>query len=147
MKRHLAFLLVVASLGAAATVPAGAAPGAVSATVTIRVSDYGRIVFDADGRALYAFTRDPKGRSACYGACAAAWPPYVVRGRLSAPAGVARSLLGTTLRRDGSRQLTFAGRPLYFYVGDTGPGVVRCQNVREFGGLWLVARPDGRLVR
>ena len=147
MKRYLSFLLVVASLGAVAAPSAGAAPDAVSATVTIRASDYGRIVFDANGRALYAFTRDPKGRSTCYGPCAAAWPPYIVRGQLRAPTGVRRSLLGTTLRRDGSRQLTFGGRPLYFYVGDTGPGVVRCQNVLEFGGLWLVVRPDARLVR
>ena len=97
-------------------------------------------MFDADGRALYAFTRDPKGRSTCYGPCAAAWPPYIVRGRLCAPIGVRRSLLGTTLRHDGSRQLTFGGRPLFFYVGDTGPGVVRCQNVLEF------PHPDNRVT-
>ena len=125
---------------------AGAARSALP-TLTIRSSDFGRIVFDRSGRALYAFTRDPKGRSTCYGACAAAWPPYLVRGQLRVPGGVPRSLLGTTRRRDGTRQLTFAGRPLYYYVGDDGPGIVRCQNVSEFGGLWLVARPDGRLVR
>lgn len=147
MKRHLLLLVALVALaGGATTLSAGAAPSA-AASVTIRSSDFGRIVFDRSGRALYAFTRDPKGRSTCYGACAAAWPPYLVRGQLRVPAGVARSLLGTTRRRDGTRQLTFAGRPLYYYVGDTGPGVVRCQNVSEFGGLWLVARPDGRLVR
>jgi predicted lipoprotein with Yx(FWY)xxD motif len=147
MKRHLLLLVALGALaGGATTLSAGAAPTA-AASVTIRSSDFGRIVFDRSGRALYAFTRDPKGRSTCYGACAAAWPPYLVRGQLRVPAGVARSLLGTTRRRDGTRQLTFAGRPLYYYVGDTAPGVVRCQNVSEFGGLWLVARPDGRLVR
>jgi Secreted repeat of unknown function len=43
--------------------------------------------------------------------------------------------------------VTYKGWPLYHYVGDTGPGVVRCQNVRVFGGLWLVVRPNGSLVR
>jgi predicted lipoprotein with Yx(FWY)xxD motif len=116
-------------------------------TVTIRSSDYGRILFDSRGRALYAFTADPRGRTVCFGDCAVAWPPYIVRGALRAPAGVDRALLGTIRRPDGRRQLTIAGRPVYYYVGDTAPGIVRCQNVREFGGLWLVVRPNGTLVR
>jgi Secreted repeat of unknown function len=53
--------------------------------------------------------------------------------------------------RDGipgdGRQVTHAGRPLFYYVGDRRPGELRCQNVREFGGLWLVMRASGRLVR
>jgi predicted lipoprotein with Yx(FWY)xxD motif len=151
MKRHvllsLAVLVLAGSVAAVSASFAEATPKAQRTTLTVAKSDYGRIVFDADGRALYAFTRDPRARSTCYGACAAAWPPYIVRGRLEAPAGIARSLLGTTRRRDGRLQLTFAGRPLYRYVGDRSPGVVLCQNVSEFGGLWLVARPGGTLVR
>ncbi len=57
-----------------------------------------------------------------------------------------KSLLGTLRRRNGRRQVTYNGWPLYYYVGD-GPGEVSCQNVREFGGLWLVVRPNGTLVR
>jgi predicted lipoprotein with Yx(FWY)xxD motif len=147
MWRFLVVLALVAPL-TAATAAEGLGDGSGGrSTLTVSASDYGRIVFDADGRALYAFTRDARGRSTCYGPCAAAWPPYTVRGRLRATAGISQSLLGTTRRRDGSRQLTFAGRPLYYYVGDRGRGVVRCQNVSEFGGLWLVARPSGKLVR
>jgi predicted lipoprotein with Yx(FWY)xxD motif len=114
--------------------------------VTVVGSDFGRVLFDGSNRALYAFTRDPSGRSTCYGACAGAWPPYIVSGQLRAGSGTQRSLLGTTRRRDGRRQLTYAGRPLYYYVGDP-VGEIRCQNVREFGGLWLVVRPSGALVR
>jgi predicted lipoprotein with Yx(FWY)xxD motif len=58
-----------------------------------------------------------------------------------------QSLLGTSRRRDGRLQVTYNGRPLYFYVGDKKPGQVLCQNVDEFGGTWLVVRPSGRLVR
>lgn len=116
-------------------------------TLTVRGSAFGRILFDSRGRALYAFTRDPRGRSVCNGACTAAWPPYLSRGRLQAAGPVERSLLGTTRRADGTRQVTYAGRPLYYYVGDRRPGQVRCQNVRGFGGLWLVMRATGRVVR
>jgi predicted lipoprotein with Yx(FWY)xxD motif len=118
-----------------------------SPTLTVRSSAYGPILFDGRGRALYAFTRDRRGgRSTCYGACATAWPPYVVRGALAVGAGARRSLLRTVPRRNGSRQVTYAGRPLYYYVDD-GRFQVKCQNVDEFGGLWLVVRGSGKLVR
>lgn len=115
-------------------------------SVTVRSSDFGQILFDGSNHALYAFTRDMDRKSTCYGACAAAWPPYLAHGKLRAGPGATRSLLGTTSRRDGRRQLTYAGKPLYYYVHD-GPGQVLCQNVREYAGLWLVVRPSGRLVR
>jgi predicted lipoprotein with Yx(FWY)xxD motif len=118
-----------------------------SPTLTVRRSAYGPILFDGRGHALYAFTRDARGgRSTCYGACAKAWPPYVVRGPLSSGSGARRSRLGTVFRRNGTRQVTYAGRPLYYYGGD-GRLQVKCQNVDEFGGLWLVVRGSGKLVR
>jgi predicted lipoprotein with Yx(FWY)xxD motif len=143
--------LLLLALSAATTVLLAVAPSAggadsASATLTVRNSPYGRVVWDGQNRALYAFTRDPQGRSACSGACAAAWPPYIVRGALRAGTGVKRSLLGTTRRGDGTRQLTYAGRPLYYYAHDP-VGQVLCQNVSEFGGLWLVVRVSGDLVR
>jgi hypothetical protein len=36
---------------------------------------------------------------------------------------------------------------LYYYVGDRQPGQILCQDVFEFGGTWLVVRPNGTLVR
>lgn len=116
------------------------------AAVTVKPSAYGRILFDGRGYVLYAFTRDRRGQSACAGACARAWPPYVVRSRPRAGTGVAAKLLGTTKRSGGSLQATYAGRPLYYYVGDRRPGQILCQNVTEFGGVWRVVRPSGRLV-
>jgi predicted lipoprotein with Yx(FWY)xxD motif len=122
--------------------------GQASATLTVRGTKYGRILFDGRGRALYAFTRDRRGgRSQCYGACAKAWPVYFAKGRVVAGKGVRRALTGTTRRRDGRRQVTYNGRPLYYYVGDKSAGQVLCQNVAEFGGTWLVLRSSGRLVR
>ena len=66
---------------------------------------------------------------------------------MRAGAGAKRSLLGTLRRADGSRQATYAGRPLYYYVGDRKAGQILCQNVSEFGGLWLVVRASGVPVR
>ena len=129
------------------------APSATSAeqldrgAVTVHSSDYGRILFDGKAFVLYAFTKDVRSRSTCYGACAKAWPPYIVRTAPRAAAGVRSSLLGTTRRTDGKLQATYMGRPLYYYVGDRSPYQIRCQNVLEYGGYWLVVRPNGTLVR
>ena len=142
----LALVLATAVLGALGRQDVAWSQDTTNPSVTVRSSDYGRILFDGSKRVLYAFTRDPSRKSTCYGACAAAWPPYIVRGKPQAGQGAVRSLLGTTTRRDGRRQLTYAGKPLYYYVHD-GPGQVLCQDVREYGGLWLVVRPSGRLVR
>jgi predicted lipoprotein with Yx(FWY)xxD motif len=121
--------------------------GTAGPSVTAHSSDYGRVLFDGRGFVLYAFTKDPRGRSVCTGACAAAWPPYIVRSKPTAGAGASAKLLGTTRRADGRLQATYAGKPLYFYVGDRKPRQILCQNVREYGGLWLVVRPSGVLVR
>ena len=143
------FVLAILVVATAATFAAGAGASAgARATLTVRSSNYGSILFDGKGRALYAFTRDRRGRaSRCYGACARAWPVYFSSGRLVAGKGVKRSLIGTVRRRDGRRQITYNRRPLYYYVGDTRAGQVTCQDVDEFGGTWLVMRPSGALVR
>lgn len=131
-------LLVLAAVPAAAR----AEPQA-SATVSVQSSRFGPILFDGRRFVLYAFTRDPRGRSTCFGACATAWPPYRAGGALRAGKGARAGLIGRT--RSG--QVTYAGRPLYYYVGDRRPGQILCQDVSEFGGRWLVVRGNGALVR
>src|SRR5256885_8390885 len=139
----LAVVVLAAAVSGVAHASADARP-----TLTVRSSAYGTILFDGRGRALYAFTRDRRGGpSRCYGACARAWPVYFAGGRLVAGKSVKRSLIGTVRRRDGRPQITYNGRPLYYYVGDTRAGQVTCQNVAEYGGTWLVVRPSGALVR
>ena len=139
---------MLAVLAAAATVLVLAAPsmGERPSTVGAHTSSYGTILFDGRGFVLYAFTHDPRQRSTCSGACAKAWPPYLARGRAVASAGADTKLLGTIRRADGTRQITYAGRPLYYYIGDRKPGQILCQNVSEFGGRWLVVRASGKPV-
>jgi len=139
-------LLTLAALVALSGL-AGSAMAQSRSTVTVHGSAYGQVLFDGRGFALYAFTKDTVGRSNCSGACATAWPPYIVPRRATTGGGVKAALLGTVWRADGRLQASYAGRPLYYYVGDRRPLQVLCQNVTEFGGVWLVVRPDGRLVR
>jgi predicted lipoprotein with Yx(FWY)xxD motif len=94
---------------------------------------------------LDLFTRDRGTTSRCYGECARVWPVTVTRAKPRAGGAAVASKLGTTKRRDGRLQVTYAGRPLYYYVGDS-PGVATCHNVSEFGGLWLLLRASGRRV-
>jgi predicted lipoprotein with Yx(FWY)xxD motif len=108
---------------------------------------YGRALADGRGFALYLFTHDRAASSTCYGACAAAWPPYLVSKRPSTTGpGAHARLLGAVRRADGRLQVTYAGHPLYYYVGDRHPREVLCQAVTEFGGTWHVVAPDGRAI-
>jgi predicted lipoprotein with Yx(FWY)xxD motif len=137
--------------GAAAEDPSGSAGQEQNAArdrnrpgeqVEARDSEFGTILVDSGDRTLYLFDKESSDASQCYGACAAAWPPFVTEGDPQAGKGVDRELLGTTKRDDGTTQVTYNGNPLYFYVDDP-VGEVLCHNVEEFGGLWLVVTPDG----
>ena len=107
-------------------------------------SQYGRILQVPGGHAVYVFTHDTSGRpSTCYGDCAVKWPPVIVKQTPVAQGPVKQSLLGTVRRNDGTLQATYAGQPLYRYVGERDPGEVLCQGVSEFGGTWWVLAPNG----
>ena len=116
--------------------------------ITIRTADsqFGTVLFDEGERAIYLFDKEKSSVSACYGDCAAAWPPVLTDGDPQAAGAADAKLLGTTRRQDGSTQATYNGHPLYYYVDDP-PGQVLCHNVSEFGGLWLVVDPRGDPVQ
>ena len=115
-------------------------------TIKVMNSRYGRMLFDARGRAIYLFTREQGTKSRCYGQCAVAWPPVYTSGKPRARGGVDAGLLGTTTRRGGRRQVTYNGHPLYYYITDTKPGQITCQDIVEFGGTWLVVDPQGDAI-
>jgi predicted lipoprotein with Yx(FWY)xxD motif len=103
---------------AAATESVDAAATAKRPKLKIASSNYGRILFNGRGRALYLFTADRGKTSNCSGDCATAWPPYIVKAKPAAGPGVKPGLIGTTRRSDGRLQATYAGHPIYFYQGD-----------------------------
>jgi predicted lipoprotein with Yx(FWY)xxD motif len=120
------------------------AKGKPAAKVQVHGSQYGDVLFDGKGFVLYLFTKDKPSKSRCNGNCAEAWPPYIKKGKLNAGDGVEASALGTTKRKDGSKQVTYYGHPLYYYEHDDKPGQILCHDVTEFGGDWLVVQPDGQ---
>lgn len=109
---------------------------------------YGSYLTDADGRALYMFMADDRGKqSNCYDACAQAWPPALAgKDQVELGQKLDRSMLGTITRKDGSKQLTYGGWPLYYFVKDTGPGEVKGQDVKGFGAEWYLVAPDGKKI-
>lgn len=111
-------------------------------TVVLADSQFGEMLYDASDQAIYVFELDGRDESACYEECAAAWPPVLTSGDPVAGQGVDGTLLGTTKRSDGKTQVTYAGRPLYYYAHEA-PGEVRCHNVDLNGGLWWVVGRDG----
>lgn len=124
----------------------GPAPSATAERPDLATADtsWGKVLVDGEGNALYAFTQDEPGQSSCTGSCAEAWPPATVEGDASGGSGVNTASMGTVERADGSRQLTYAGRPLYRFHADTAPGSTKGQAVN---GSWFLVDQEGELVR
>jgi predicted lipoprotein with Yx(FWY)xxD motif len=147
-----AFTLAVAACGGggepsgtAATAPPAttAAQQEGATTVTVASSSrLGGILVDAEGRTLYAFTQDKGDQSACSGQCAANWP--ALTGTATAGTGVQASLLSTARQANGDTQVTYAGRPLYYFAGDAKPGDTNGQGV---GDVWFALTADGQLAK
>jgi predicted lipoprotein with Yx(FWY)xxD motif len=110
--------------------------------ITTADSPFGAVLFDGDQRAIYLFDKEQGSKSECYGECAVAWPPVLTKGTPKAKGEVSQGKLGTTKRDDGTTQVTYDGRPLYYYHDDPS-GVVGCHNVPGFGGLWLAVTASG----
>jgi predicted lipoprotein with Yx(FWY)xxD motif len=122
--------------------PTTAAQAANSTTVAVASSSLGDILVDADGRTLYAFTKDKGDQSACSGECAANWP--ALTGTATAGSGAQASLLSTAVQASGDSQVTYGGRPLYYFAGDAKPGDTNGQGV---GNVWFAVSADGELVK
>lgn len=107
---------------------------------------YGTYLTDSKGRALYLFTADSKMNSACYDACAAAWPPALTEDKVFAGDKVNASMLSTFKRKDGKKQAAYNGWPLYYYVKDKAKGDVIGQDIHSYGGEWYLISPKGNKI-
>jgi len=118
--------------------------GGATATIAVAsVGDLGKVLVDSKGFTLYYFKKDKGGKSACYGACAEGWPPLTTEGAAKGMSGVQASKLGTTKRKDGTTQVTYAGWPLYTYVVDKKPGEANGNDIDAFGGEWYALHANG----
>ena len=103
----------------------------------------GNILVDSQGRTLYLFTRDSGTMSECSGACAVNWPPLRATGKPTIGSGADASLVSTTSRSGGAKQVTYNGHPLYLFKGDKSPGDTNGQGLNAFGGSWYALSPAG----
>lgn len=110
------------------------------------VSGLGTVLVNPEGFVLYEFAKDKGTTSSCYGACEQAWPPLLTKGAPSAGEGAMSSQLGTSERKDGSMQVTYAGHPLYTFIEDKGPGEANGNGAEAFGGMWWVLDEAGSTV-
>lgn len=122
--------------------PEASASSTPGTMITTGDSEFGPMLFGADGQAIYIWEVEATATPECYDDCAAAWPPVLTDGAPVAAGAVDQQLLGTTMRSDGFTQVTYGGHPLYFYAHE-GPGEVECHNVATHGGLWWVVQPNG----
>lgn len=119
------------------------ASGAVATIAVASVGDLGKVLVDSKGFTLYYFKKDKGGKSACYGGCAALWPPLTTSGAPKETSGVQAAKLGTTKRSDGTTQVTYAGWPLYTYAADRKPGEANGNDIDSFGGEWYALHANG----
>jgi predicted lipoprotein with Yx(FWY)xxD motif len=125
------FAVSVATASSGQAVPATAGGTAMLRTTTIGGVS---VLTNSSGRTLYWFVPDTPSKSVCYGTCAAYWPPVI--GNPAAGPGVTLSKIATIARTDGTIQVTYAGHPLYTYVGDTAPGQANGNDIDLNGGFW-----------
>jgi predicted lipoprotein with Yx(FWY)xxD motif len=118
-------------------------PEAAATVAVASVPKLGRILVDSKGFTLYDFHKDKGGKPACYGACAGVWPPLTTEGAPQPGEGAAASKLGTTKRKDGTVQVTYAGHPLYTYTADTKPGEANGNDFDSYGAEWYALLPSG----
>ena len=140
-------LVAAAACSSSASSSGSAASGSASSTViTTKTSSGGSFLTNGAGRAIYLFMADSTGKSACDGACAAAWPPVIATAQPTATGGAQASGLSTITRSDGTKQVTYDGHPLYYFTGDTGPGTDKGQGLDNFGAKWWLVAPTGSSI-
>ena len=147
-------LTVAAVLAAAACGSSGGSPSANGGSstgaqagqtmITTRSGPAGTYLANGSGRAVYLFLADSMNKSKCSGACTSIWPPVVATGTLSASGSAVSGDLGSITRSDGTKQVTYKGHPLYYFSGDSGPGMTKGQGISGFGAKWWLVAPSGK---
>jgi len=147
LKRTL--ISIAATALVASLVPAAAGARVHPTTLKLRNTDVGKILVNGRGFTLYAFTKDRRNRDNCahVNGCLSVWP--VVSGTVKPilGPGVRRSLVGTITLKNGKKQLTYGGHPLYTYVADSGPAETSYVNFFQFGGRWPAVNAAGGEVK
>jgi predicted lipoprotein with Yx(FWY)xxD motif len=140
-------LLVAGSIMLAAcgsnsrTNTSGGSGGAASPTLRAQnVGNLGMVLVDSSGMTLYLLKDETAARIMCTGSCATQWPPLTITSGVQPTVGSGvTGKVGTVQRPDGTLQVTYDGKPLYTFVGDSGSGQASGQGVSNF----FAATPAG----
>jgi predicted lipoprotein with Yx(FWY)xxD motif len=155
----LAALSAAAGSSVAVAAPANGTAAGRQVVVTTTASRFGRVLVTASGMSLYVFTGDslpfsPKGFQVPCTAlnkapdglkCTSVWTPLLATGQLVARGGVLQRRLGT-VTRNGVKQVTYFGEPLYGFTGDGAAHQFNGQDFPQFNGMWYLQRPSGGSV-
>ena len=147
--RVVVVLALTAALGVIGFLAAGSVGQSATetnATVSLRTTKLGPILVNSRGHTLYLFAKDRNGKSACSGSCARFWPPLLSQGNPTAGPGVKPSLIGTTRRSNGSRQVTYNRHPLYTFALDKLAGQTKGEGNFAFGAKWYAVSARGTAV-
>lgn len=134
---------------AAAPTSAAASPSGSSssgAAITLKTNNGSKGIFltDQAGKTLYLYTVDKGTTSACYTGCATLWPPLIAKGAVQVAGDASAKDVGETTRTDGTKQVTYAGHPLYYFAGDSTPGQTKGEDLQ---GVWFLVGPAGNTMK
>jgi predicted lipoprotein with Yx(FWY)xxD motif len=146
---RLLALIICLVLGAISVSVAAAANHGRPAKLLLHKTALGKILVNRPGYTVYAFTKDTRNHDACQNvtSCTVVWPPVTSHGAPVAGPGVKAALLGTIKLKNGTRQVTYAGHPLYTYIADKSPGQTSYVNIDQFGGRWPALNAAGHEVK
>lgn len=136
-------LVLTVSGGSAKKAQPSLVPGS---AVSVKQTPLGKTLVDANGRALYLFEADKPSVSTLSRAGLAVWPAFTAATTPQPKDGARASQISTITGAGGTRQVTYNGHPLYYYIGDQQPGDTRGQGLNQFGARWYVLSPSGSAV-
>jgi predicted lipoprotein with Yx(FWY)xxD motif len=136
--------IALGALSAVAMAPAGAAATPTTATMisTANNSKLGTILVSDSGETVYALKPS---KTKCTAKCLKVWPPVLLpQGVMAATAGtgVDASKLSTVAATNGALQISYAGKPLYWFDKDKAPGQVK-GNLTDKWGKWTTLSSAG----
>ncbi len=155
MKRTHTLLAALLAAIACAAIPTGsaaagpAAHDSRAAKIQLRHTSLGKILVDTAGFTLYRFTKDSTKRNTCVttGGCALTWPALTTSAAPTAGPGVKASLLSSIKLPNGTKQVTYAGHPLYRYATASERGETVYVGASQFGGVWYAVNASGGVVK
>jgi predicted lipoprotein with Yx(FWY)xxD motif len=155
MTRFQIFLIGILAVGASTTAVVGSAAAAPSAhasraaKVQLRGTSLGKVLVDSSGFTLYRFTKDRSNKNTCMttSECPGTWPALSTTSTPTAGPGVKASLLSTIRLPNGSKQVTYAGHPLYRYATASERAETVYVGASMFGGIWYAVNASGSFVK